>query len=85
VATGARVDGVETTAVRFAARDDAFLETYVRTGECSDKAGAYAIQGYGAMLVHEIRGCFYNVMGFPVQRFLTLLHRLHDGGVRDAR
>ncbi|NIV75184.1 MAG: hypothetical protein GWN37_10190, partial [Gammaproteobacteria bacterium] len=43
---------------------------------CDDKAGAYAIQGIGALLVQEIRGCFYNVMGFPVGRFLTLLHEL---------
>ena len=30
------------------------------------------------MLVQEIRGCFYNVMGFPVQRFLSLLAELRD-------
>jgi septum formation protein len=85
VATGACIDGLETTAVRFAPHDDAFLEAYVRTGECTDKAGAYGIQGFGAMLVREIRGCFYNVMGFPVQRFLTLLHQLYDGESNHAR
>lgn len=84
-ATGVCVDGVETTAVHFVRWDDAWLEAYVQTGECSDKAGAYAIQGFGAMLVEEIRGCFYNVMGFPVQRFLTLLNQLHDGEGRHAR
>jgi len=66
----------ECTDVHFHAWDDAFLERYVATGECMDKAGAYAIQGLGALLVREIRGCFYNVMGFPVGSFVRLLQRL---------
>lgn len=85
VATGACADGVEITEVRFAPLDEGFLAAYVATGECDDKAGAYAIQGLGAMLVQEIRGCFYNVMGFPVQRFLTLLHQIHAGESDHAR
>ena len=81
---GRRVAGVETTAVRFRAWDDDTLQRYVQTGECADKAGAYAIQGYGAMLVDEIRGCYFNVMGFPVQRFLALLGALRDAEVGGA-
>ena len=38
-----------------------------------DKAGAYGIQGYGAMLVESIAGDFYNVMGLPVCRLGQLL------------
>jgi len=85
VESGRGVDGVESTEVRFRHWDDATLQRYVATGECADKAGAYAIQGFGAMLVQEIRGCFYNVMGFPVQRFLSLLEELHDVEVRSGR
>ncbi len=64
---------VETTLVRFRALRAGECEAYVATGEPLDKAGAYGIQGLGASLVESIEGDFFNVMGFPVQRFLELL------------
>lgn len=85
LASGRRVAGVESTEVRFHDWDAEVLRRYVDTGECDDKAGAYAIQGFGAMLVEEIRGCYYNVMGLPVWRFLALLEELPNAEVRDAR
>lgn len=59
--------------VFFARRTEAELAEYVRGGEPMDKAGSYAIQGRGAFLVEKIDGCFFNVMGLPVQRTLDLL------------
>jgi septum formation protein len=51
---------------------------YVEGGEPMDKAGSYAIQGYGAVFVDRVVGCFHNVMGLP----LALLARmLRDTGV----
>ncbi len=64
---------VEATEVHFRAMSQESLRLYAASGEPDDKAGAYAIQGLGAMLVREVRGCFYNVMGFPVVRFVELL------------
>ena len=49
------------------------IEAYVDTGEPFDKAGAYGIQGRGALLVQGIAGDYYNVMGFPVAKAARVL------------
>jgi septum formation protein len=75
----------ERTEVRFHDWGDEALRQYVATGEGDDKAGAYAIQGLGAMLVSEIRGDYYNVMGLPIGVLLRLLESLRATEVRRGR
>lgn len=65
--------GASLTKVTFARLPDAELRAYAASPEPLDKAGAYAIQGHGARLVEKVDGCFYNVMGLPVQLTLRLL------------
>ncbi|MGN1003319.1 MAG: Maf family protein [Oscillospiraceae bacterium] len=63
----------EVTSVDFRPLEAEEVELYIATGECMDKAGAYGIQGYGALLVEGIIGDYYNVMGLPVACLAQML------------
>lgn len=65
----------EVTRVTFRTLSPAEIERYVATGEPMDKAGAYGIQGVGALLVARIEGCYPNVVGLPLVRLAELLSR----------
>ena len=69
----------ESTDVYFRPATEAELRGYIRTGEPMDKAGAYGVQGLGALLVERLDGDFFNVMGLPVLRLSRMLERF---GVR---
>ena len=63
----------EQTAVTFRTLKDGEIWGYIATGEPMDKAGAYGIQGLGAVLVSGIRGDYCNVVGLPVFRLARIL------------
>lgn len=64
---GAAIDArIESTVVEFAPLDTAEIDWYVATGEPSDKAGAYAIQGLASRFVTRIEGSYSNVVGLPM-------------------
>jgi len=84
---GARVlaEHAEHTRVTFRALSDGEIERYVAGGEPLDKAGAYGIQGHGALLVSQIDGCYFNVVGLPLSRTWEMLVELgYDGIGREA-
>jgi septum formation protein len=60
------------TVVEFRALDPAAIDAYVETGEWRGRAGAYAIQGRGAILVSRVEGDYLSVVGLPVATLLDL-------------
>ncbi len=72
IASGATLSGIERTAVTFARMNPEEIDWYVSTGEPMDKAGAYHIDGRGALFVSAVAGSPSNVAGLPV----PLLRRL---------
>ena len=73
--TGQAVSKAVETKVYFRKLDSEQIEAYVKTGEPLDKAGAYAIQGLGALLVEKIEGDYYNVIGLPLSSLALELKR----------
>lgn len=63
------------TKVYFKELSDELIEEYVKSGEPSDKAGAYGIQGKGAVLVEKIEGDYFNVVGLPISRLAEILKK----------
>lgn len=54
------------TLVKFRALSDGEISAYVKTGESDDKAGGYAVQGLGSLMIEGINGDYYNVVGLPL-------------------
>lgn len=61
------------TKVQMSSFDRALAEAYVASGEPADKAGAYGIQGFGAVLVASIEGSYSGVVGLPLKETTDLL------------
>ncbi|OGS35925.1 MAG: septum formation protein Maf [Elusimicrobia bacterium RIFOXYB2_FULL_49_7] len=61
------------TEVRFRELDEREIINYIKTREPFDKAGAYGIQDVGGLLVKEIKGCYFNVVGLPVTPLIEIL------------
>ena len=70
---GKLISSFEESRVKFKRLSLEEIKWYVSTGEPLDKAGAYGIQGYGALLIERIDGDFFNVMGLPISRIYDIL------------
>lgn len=68
--------GVEKTSVWMRDIDSNLLQWYLASGEPYDKAGAYGIQGRGAVLIKKISGCYTNVVGLPLALLFDLAQKI---------
>lgn len=66
--------------VEFAPLSPRQIDAYIATGEPMDKAGAYGVQGYGALLVRAVYGDYYTVMGLPVCALARYLSEAYEIG-----
>lgn len=68
--------GHAVTAVTFRPLTEDVIDRYLRSGEWRERAGAYAVQGFGSALVQAVDGDYFNVVGLPVALLATLLAEL---------
>src|SRR5262249_298498 len=66
-----------TSRVHFRRLSAPMVEWYLDTGDYRDKAGAYGIQGYAAMFIDRIEGCYFNIVGFPVAAFYRICSEMN--------
>lgn len=76
--SGYRDTRVAESEVRMLPLSRAEIAWYVRTGEPMDKAGAYAVQGIGAMFIESVHGSYTNVVGLPLA---TLFQMMRKAGI----
>jgi septum formation protein len=64
--------------VHFDQLSDEEIHTYLATGDYKDKSGAYGIQSLAGQYIQKIDGCFYAIMGLPLNTVRNLLHELNS-------
>lgn len=75
-ATGAHIEGAETTDVTFRTLSEAEIARFVAIVNPLDRAGAYTVDGPGSLLVARYDGCYQNVLGFPMVKLDKLLRQI---------
>ncbi len=74
---GKQITDYEKTFVTFRKLSSTEIDEYVRGGSCMDKAGSYGIQDdLGAVFVSKVNGCYYNVVGLPLQKLYLMLNSI---------
>ena len=81
ISDGKEKCGVSVTKVRMRASDESEIQRYTDSGECDDKAGAYAVQGIGEVFVESIDGSYSGVVGLPLALTDSLLKEVCGEGL----
>lgn len=68
----------EKSIVRFRNLTERMIQSYIETGEHEGKAGGYAIQGIGGVLIEYIKGCYSNIVGLPLYKLDSLLEKYFE-------
>ncbi|MDN5316239.1 MAG: nucleoside triphosphate pyrophosphatase [Thermoanaerobacterium sp.] len=66
------INDYESTDVYIKNLSNDMILNYIEKGECLDKAGSYAIQGYGSLIVERINGDYFNVVGLPISKLYDI-------------
>jgi septum formation protein len=77
--------GVARSLVTFRDLDEGTIERYLGSGEWRDRAGAYAIQGLGSLLVERVEGDFANVVGLPLRLLAQLAPEVFPANPAEGR
>ena len=64
------------TEVKFSKLSEKEINQYIETGESLGMAGAYGIQGAASLFVEELKGCYYSVVGLPVNKLYYMLREM---------
>ena len=72
-ATKRHIKEFEESRVKFKVLSSLEIQNYIKTGEPMDKAGAYGIQGKGALFIEKIEGDYYNIVGLPLFKLSQML------------
>jgi septum formation protein len=75
VSTGNIYTDTEKTSVSMVSIPISKIKAYIESENILDKAGSYAVQGKGAAFIDRIEGCYYNVMGLPLSKLISLLQK----------
>ncbi|MDD3839613.1 MAG: Maf family protein [Clostridia bacterium] len=73
--TGRTIVDYQKTKVKIKTLSDSQIIKYLNKEKVFDKAGSYAIQGYGSVIVEKIDGCYFNVVGLPVSKLYDMLKK----------
>jgi len=74
----ANIHFIEHSRVFFKKLDDAVIARYLELVHVLDKAGSYAVQKHGDMLIDRIEGSVNNVIGFPTEKIFAFLRSLDE-------